>query len=119
MNTNSVLEASLANFTGSEHLHYNPLYRWMTYTDGVQYFAQKAGAYWFLDIVGTEFGKYMKNTSFLTIDLVVREDASAAIVVGDGNDHTLGTRSIEWTNCPQGTWQFFLVDTTLMLRSEY
>lgn len=121
MHTTTEFESQLSQFIGTERYHFNPLYPWLKYTDGVQYFAQNAGggSYWFLDIVGTEVKPLTSRRSFITVDLVVKPDESCSIVVTDGNDRTLWTRDIEWTDCPAGTWRFFLQSGVLMLTSEY
>lgn len=115
------LSSDLAQFIGTEQYHYNPLYPWLKYTDGVQYFAQKAGggAYWFMDIIGTEIQPLTNRRPFLTIDLMVHESAQADILVTDGNDKELWRRHIDWTDCPQGVWRFFLQRGVMMLTSEY
>lgn len=122
MTTDTIeLQTSLSQFIGTEKYHFNPLYRWMNYTDGVQYFAKNAGggAYWFLDIVGTEVQPLTNRRPFLTVDLVVRSYSDAEIVVTDGNDNHVWTKKINGTDCPVGTWRFFLQRGVLMLTSEY
>lgn len=122
MTTDTIdLQSSLSQFIGTEQYHYNPLYSWLKYTDGVQYFAQNAGggAYWFLDIVGTEVQALTKRRPFLTIDLVVKRHDDAAIIVTDGNDRGVWHKTIDATDCPKGTWRFFLQHDVLMLASEY
>ena len=122
MTTDTIdLQSSLGQFIGTELYHFNPLYPWLKYTDGVQYFANKAGggAYWFLDIVGTEVQPFARRLGFLTVDLTVYREQSAKIVVTDGDDHELWEKLIEWTDCPVGTWRFFLQRGVLMLTSEY
>lgn len=115
------LHSQLAQFIGTERYHFNPLYPWLNYTDGVQYFAQHAGggAYWFLDIVGTEVQPLTRRRSFLTVDLMVHDTAKADILVTDGNDKVLHRRHVDWTDCPQGVYRFFLQRGVLMLTSEY
>jgi hypothetical protein len=122
MTTDTIeLQSSLAQFIGTEQYYVNPLYRWLKYTDGVKYFAENAGggAYWFLDIIGTELLDLARREGFLTIELLVREDSSACIVVTDGNGHTLKSRPIDATDCPTGNWRFFIQSDVLMLTSEY
>lgn len=115
------LKGGLGNFYGTEKYHFNPLYRKLNYTDGVQFFAQNAGngAYWFLDIVGTEIHpKFKAMEEFLSITL--KSDGSVAdIVVDDGNNNVLWTRHIALTDCPEGEWKFFLTNDVLLLPSEY
>lgn len=122
MTTDTIeLQSSLTQFIGTEQYHFNPLYPWLKYTDGAKYFAEKAGggAYWFLDIIGTEFQPMTRRSSFLTIDLLVNDSGNADIFVTDGNDRQLLKKRIGWTDCPIGTWRFFLQNHVLMLTSEY
>jgi hypothetical protein len=116
--TSESLSFELAQFIGTEQYHFNPLYRWMKYTDGVKYFAEKAGAYWLLDIIGTEMQEIARRELFISIDFTVRE-GTGLIVADDGDGGVLYERVIGWTDCPEGTWKFFLCNSVLMLRSEY
>ncbi len=123
MNKLSDLKTELSEFTGTEDWFFNPLYRNMKYTDGIKYFAEKAGAYWFLDIIGTEY--HPKTTGdnpewgyFLVIKMEVK-DNKAQITVTDGNETTFKTRIIPYTDCPEGVWKFYLTDNVLLLPSEY
>ena len=108
----------LSQFTGTEQYHFNPLYKWLNYTDGVKYFAEKAGAYWFLDIVGTEYRGLAKFEPFLVITLK-SHGGKAVIVVDDGNDNEIKRKRIEFTDCPEGDYKFFLIGDVLLLSSEY
>ena len=71
-------KAELGQFTGTEHYYCNPLYQAMNYTDGVKYLAATVGAYWLLDIIGTEFFPMQKSgkwDSFLVIKLTIAMNA--------------------------------------------
>lgn len=120
MTDNTELQAALQQFIGTEQYRFNPLYRWMKYTDGVYYFANHAGggAYWFLDIVGTELRNHAIKHGFLDIDLVVNA-GNAVIAVNDGNGHRLKRWTGIFTDCPTGEYKFFLAGDVLMLASEY
>lgn len=114
------LEAGLGNFWGTEQLFFHPLYPRMKYTDGVQFFAQHAGngAFWFLDIVGTEIHHlYAKREEFINI-LLKSDGRKALITADDGNGAIFWKRDIEFTDCPAGEWQFFLENDTLCLPTE-
>jgi hypothetical protein len=108
----------LSNFYGTEQYHktflFNPK---LVHTDGVKYFADEAGAYWFLDIIATDIFTLTKDQPFLSIELQVK-NGSATIFIGDGNE-TLETRSIDYTDCPDGEYHFYLTGNVLMLPSEY
>jgi hypothetical protein len=69
----------------------------MVHTDGVQYFADTAGCYWFLDIIATEVFPLLKKEPFMAINLLV-EDGKAKIAVEDGDLKTLLAKQIDYTN---------------------
>jgi hypothetical protein len=115
----SELESNLHQFYGTETWYRNPLYPRMHYTDGVKFFAENAGngAYWFLDIVGTEIHSLQRFEEF--INIVLKSDGHRAEILGDdGNGNPLYIREIPLTDCPAGEWQFFLENDVLCLPSE-
>ena len=114
------LAAELLQFTGTEHWWGHPLRRTMTFTDGVKHFMERAEAYWFGDIVATELMDLQQQDSeeFLHITMTVKA-GSALINVTDGNDRHLWEKRIDWTDCPEGEWVFYLIDGVLLLPSEY
>ena len=107
----------LSPFYGTEH-YYNHPFTSSLYTDGVKYFAEQAGAYWFLDIVFSEYHMLMRDKWFLTVDLSA-ENGKADITVTDGNGGTFAKKHIDITDCPDGLYQFYFQDGVLMLTSEY
>lgn len=114
------LRNELPNFTGTETWWRHNLNRNMLYTDGVKFFAENAGggAYWFLDIVATEIFPLLKNEAFIDIRLLVG-GREARITADDGNGNALWQRAIDYTDCPEGEWEFWLTDSVLLLPSEY
>ena len=91
------------------------------FTDGVKAFADKAQAYWFLDIVFSELITRIntKNKPFLRISLWVDEDNGANVEVTNGNGDVLYNRVIEFADLPHGVCIFFFIDGVLMLPNEY
>jgi len=115
------LESKLSDFIGTTNYYYHPLYPWMKYTDGVKFFCENAGngAYWFLDLIGTELKKHANNKHvFLTVTLLVYEDGTAHIFCRDG-DNRLWSRRIDSTDCPSGQYNFYLQSNVFFLKSEY
>lgn len=112
------LRHELAIFTGTEHYYRHGLARNVVYTDGVQHFAESAGAYWFLDILATEPVILAQAKEFAVATLKVAGD-KAVLSVTDGNDHEVYTRDISFTDCPPGEWQFYFIDGVILLPSEY
>ncbi len=114
-------KAELEQFTGTECYYFNPLYQHMNYTDGVNYLAVTVGAYWLLDIIGTEFFPKQKSgewDSFVVIKLAV-EVRSMMISVQDGNHNEYLHKNISFTDFPEGEWALWLVEGVLLLPSEY
>lgn len=119
--TSDQLARALAGFTGTTVWFRHSLVSAMTYTEGVRYFAEeggKQGAYWFLDVVATEFYPLLKRELFLVITVSV-EDQQALIRADDGNDRVIREKTIEFTDLQPGTWRFYLTDDVLLLPSEY
>ena len=117
-NLSARLREDLIAFIGTETWHRHALNRQMLLTDGVVYFAETAGCYWFLDIVATEIFRIQATHPFLVIDLDVN-DGKADIRVSDGNDVVLFKRHIHFTDAPNGLWRFYLTDNVVLLPSEY
>ena len=90
----------------------------LVHTDGVQYFADEGGCYWFLDIVASEYFPLSKNEDLICIDLLVK-DGKADITVEDGDCKVMKKKHIAMTDCPDGLYKFFLTNNVLMLTSEY
>jgi hypothetical protein len=114
-------KAGLAQFTGTEHYYFNPLYRDMKYTDGVNYLAATAGAYWLLDMIGAGFFPKQKSgewDSFVVIKLTSEQNAML-IQVQDGNHNDYLCKTIQFTDFPEGEWALWLIDGVLLLPSEY
>lgn len=117
------LKSDLAHFTGTEN-YYRSINRAVTYTDGVKYFADKAGAHWLIDILATELVGHAKREEFLHIKMDVRND-KAEITADDGNGKVVWRRDIDWTDCPEGEWRFYMAlggpegTVVILLPSEY
>ena len=112
------LQYELSQFTGTENWYRHHFIKDVTYTDGVKYFAETAGAWWFVDDCIIEYAPLMRQNGFLTITLDV-SDTNAKITVDDGNDNVLATRNIPFTDCPSGQYRFYFTDNVFLLPSEY
>ena len=117
---NTATKLDLSQFFGTENYYRtNPLFAPdMVHTDGVQYFADTAGCYWFLDIVATEYLPLMRKHGFLSIEFRV-QDGLGNITVEDGDCKLVKQKTMIHTDCPDGLYKFFLTDNVLMLTSEY
>ena len=115
------LEASdLEQFTGTENWYQHWL-RKCTYTDGVKFLAEQAGAFWLIDEVaisqtrpkvrGEEFQVWI-----LDVDL---EHKRGTLRCEDGNDHVVYRKEIPFTDFPLPTIKLYFTDGVILLPSEY
>jgi hypothetical protein len=119
------LQNELAQFTGAEHWTRHAINRHVTYTEGVKHFAEKAGAFWFIDVLALEaYALFRRGEEFVHIKMAVADHA-ALITADNGNGKALWTRKINYTDCPDGTWEFYMATggpentVVIMLPSEY
>lgn len=114
------LKSDLRHFTGSEQFYHNPLFKGFVYTEGVQYLAEKASAYWLIDhIFANQMLDVLKAQPFQVWNIIVHENASAIINVEDGNKNKLTFFTLGYTDFPLQEFSLWLVDRTLLLPSEY
>ena len=87
----------------------------------VKYFAENAGggAYWLLDFIALNIAPLQKRFQFIAMSLDVSSSSHATIKANDGNNNAIQNFDIEFTTCPEGSWEFWLVDNVLLLPSEY
>lgn len=109
MNT-PLTHADLRQFTGDLERFRHPLARGVIYTPGVQYLAERAGAYWLIDeialaIAGGDIAKAGRSDdrvlSLHFWKLEVREDRSAELTArADSDVPPFLSRRIPWTDFP-------------------
>lgn len=136
MNTTD-LQYELTQFHGTEKWRRHLLNPRVLHTDGVEHFAYAAGAYWFIDAIA--LGVYgrpgpvpaiVPRLSSFGIVLLKSAGGRGSIEVRsdyDEDDATCGStlwhEYLEFTDCPEGTWRFYLIDdgehTVLLVPSEY
>lgn len=119
--TGERLADALTRFCGTQKWFRHWLVSDMLYTEGVRFFAEQGGeegAYWFLDIVATEYFPMLRQEPFLAIGLT-SENGKAAISVEDLDGRTLKEKKIEFTDLQPGHWPFYLKDNVLLLPGEY
>lgn len=109
----------LAQFTGTNEWHRHSLMKSITYTDGVKYVADEAGAYWFIDIIGSM--QLMPDVHKEEFQAWVLEVSGTVGVVrmDDGNGVVIYTQTIEFTDFPEPGITFWFTDNVILLPSEY
>ncbi len=118
--TNRNVLNELHQFTGTTQWFRRGLNRKMLYTEGVQYLAEQARAYWLVDEIALAqaYAAPVKATPFQAWNLTVK-DSAGTLVCEDGNGHTVYYKQIEFTDFPEPGIRFFFTDNVLMLPSEY
>jgi hypothetical protein len=136
--TSEQLQTELEGFTGTETWNQHFLNRRLLWTDGVQHFAERASAFWFVDLVATGAdGKpglvptvVPDKDGFAIVILSSADGKGLVEAYSDTEDDgsydpkmRLFSQEIEHTDCPQGAWRFYLIwdgeHAILLVPSEY
>lgn len=132
------LAIELEGFTGTEKWTPHFLNRRLLWTDGVQHFADQAGAFWFIDLVAIGADgrrglvpEVVPDKDHFAIVLLTSKDGTGLVEAYSDCEEDesysiekrLFSQPIEFTDCPEGVWKFYLVwdgeHTVLLLPSEY
>lgn len=118
---NTINQADLRQFTGSETRYRHVLVRDMLYTEGAQFLAERTGAYWLLDEIALAQRAHRDVAAepFQMWTLTVDTKASAVLACGDGNGKTVWTKAIPFTDFPLDRVALYVCDKTILLPSEY
>ena len=115
-------EADLSQFTGTSQWYTHPL--GLMYTDGVQYLADQAGAYWLLDAIASwQFDPRVPDDRMLQQiqfwKLTVNSDRSAVLICERDSDDVAVTQEIPFTDFPLQAVTIYCQDGVMLLPSEY
>ena len=111
------LETKLGKFTGTTRYYRHWL--GLLYTDGVQYLAEEAGAYWLVDVVAS-YQPQVRDVPFQLWQLAVGNDRSAEVtMVADVGQPALVQQHVPYTDFPLPNIQLYCIDQVLLLPSEY
>ncbi|WP_367389081.1 DUF6876 family protein [Lewinella sp. LCG006] len=117
------LQEELKQFTGgTEHWYRHHMNRKVTYTDGVKYLAEKAGAYWLVDDIcaAYQIDTEVRSVPFQVWKLEVNQDDHTAVLrLEDGNDNLVKSYDITFTDFPLTEIILWFTDNTLLLPCEY
>lgn len=109
----------LAQQIGSEAV-FRHWTRQLVYTEGVQYLAEHAGAFWLIDLVASWcIDPRIQAQEFVHWKLTVNPDRTAVAIADDGNGNEILRQDIEFTDFPLDEITLFLTERTLLLPSEY
>ena len=120
----SEILVTLAQFTGSERYFRGPN-RTIVYTDGVQYLAEAAQAYWLIDAIASWQVQPKVRAEPFQVWTLTRQ-TEWRLQADDGNGNVMTTQKIEYSDFPlEGGIKLYLAAggpegrPVLMLTSEY
>src|SRR5271155_3607788 len=103
----------LDQFIGSEQLFRHGLSRKHLYTQGAQFVAERAGAYWLLDKIALHGSPAIAREDFQVWKLNVHPNQTATLTTGNGDNDILKTEELPFTD-------FLLSEITLWaVRNEF
>ena len=115
----SSLEAELRQFTGTQR--YFRGFTGILYTEGIEYLAERAGAYWLIDLVGSyQHRPPAASCPFQVWKLEVRDDASARVtMVEDDGLPARVSQEIPFTDFPLREFSWYCIDGVMLLKWEH
>lgn len=91
-----------------------------TYTAGVKYLADKAGAYWLVDAVFSHQGNPLVRREPFQVWVLTVVPGRAVLEMNDGNtERAIVRQAVEFTDFPLDRIELYLTDRVLMLPGEY
>jgi hypothetical protein len=115
------LDTALRQFIGTTQ-HYAHWTSRITFTIGVHFLAEKAGAYWLIDLIASHQDRRLSKEEFQIWTLTVNRDKRPIAVStcqADTGEPVLRRQLIEYTDFPMPTIKLWLIKGVLMLPSEY
>lgn len=111
----------LARFARSEVFYGHPLNAGCVYSEGVQYLAEKASAYWRIDAIlcRQPSDAVLLETGFQVWTLTVNANRSAALVCTHGDENHVFSQQIAWTDFPLNSVTLWFANRTLYLPGEH
>jgi hypothetical protein len=92
----------------------------LVYTEGVQFLADQADAYWLIDLIASWCPDARpQHEDFVQWKPTVNEDRTAVAIADDGNGNELLRQAIPHMNFPLDEITLYLTERTLLLPSEY
>ena len=122
------IEKALSQFTGTVNYHrFNPFCE-MVLTDGAQYLAEKAGCYWLFEIIaGAQCEKKVTdNRGFIVWRIVVKDNEAVVDSYSDSEedgtyskDKLIYKQKINYTDFPEGTFEWYQQGDVVLLKEEH
>jgi hypothetical protein len=110
----------LLHYTGSTLWYRHFLCKWILYTEGMKFLAERVGAYWLIDeIVFAQKAKSSLPKQHLQIWKISVQNHSAVLECIGKDDAILYTKRVPYTDFPLSEFTVYYCNNTIMLPSEY
>jgi len=117
----------LSGFNGTTQYHKLCLFGGLKFTDGFAYLAQEVGAFWLADIVGSVQHKpKIQDNRFIVWRIVVKNQEAVVDAYSDceedgtySKDKLLYKQKINYTDFPEGTFEFYQEGDVVLLKGEH
>jgi hypothetical protein len=120
------LQSDLDQFHGTqEYTRWSPLFRSLVLTDGAKYLAEKAGAFWFMDLIASHQSNPKVKTEYFQVWKFIRQGEGALIVCEDGNYNKITQQEVEYSDFPLDNFALWAIEggpqntRVIMLPSEH
>lgn len=119
--TQSFSKAALRQFTGTTTWFRHGLIRDVLFTEGAQYVAEAAGAFWLIDEIAfaQHYERPVAAESFQHWKLHVNSDHSALLTCDDGNGQVVFSKSVPYSDFPLDEISLYFTNHVILLPSEY
>jgi hypothetical protein len=111
----------LAHCYGTNGYHKFSILSPLQMTDGVKYLADKAGAFWLLDIIASHQPKAMQDPMLADMQfwtLKVKDGAGVVTCERDTDDVAI-TQEVDFTDFPLDEIKLYVTNGVILLPSEY
>ena len=117
----------LSGFTGTTAYHKLSFFGGLKFTDGWAHLANELGAFWLADIVSSVAHKpKIASNSFIVWRITVKDSEAVVDAYSDceedgsySDSNLLYKQPINYTDFPEGTFEWYQVRDVVMLKSEY
>lgn len=111
----------LSQFTGTEGYHYLNFLRNLRFTDGWAFLAEEKSCYWICDIVASvqHLQKIRTNKSFILWKIEVKDNKAVVTALTDTEGEVLYKQKINYTDFPEGTFEWYQCEDIVLLKGEY
>jgi hypothetical protein len=120
-----ITQSDLVQFSGTENYYRHAINRRVTFTDGMKFLADKAGAYWLLDEIALRQSHPRLKGECFQVWRLKLDGKGCTLTADDGNDNVLLTKAIECTDFPLDEIRLYVCEggpgntKVIMLPGEY